>query len=84
MRKSIFFKKIIEGVRIYDASLKENFILRCHVVIWTGDMPAISKLMCMSGHNAYLGCRFCHLKGYIPKNLDMYIFHVLCQEVVVF
>jgi hypothetical protein len=26
-------------------------------------MPAISKLMCMSGHNAYLGCRFCYLKG---------------------
>jgi hypothetical protein len=26
-------------------------------------MPAVSKLMCMAGHNAYLGCRFCYLKG---------------------
>jgi hypothetical protein len=31
--------------------------------MWTGDMPAVSKLMCMTGHNAYLGCRFCYLKG---------------------
>ncbi|GET00693.1 transposase domain-containing protein [Rhizophagus clarus] len=31
--------------------------------ILQGDMPAISKLMCMTGHNAYLDCRFCYLKG---------------------
>lgn len=31
--------------------------------MWTGDMPAVSKLMCMTGHNSYLGCRFCYLKG---------------------
>ncbi|GET53357.1 transposase domain-containing protein [Rhizophagus irregularis DAOM 181602=DAOM 197198] len=56
-------KVLQEGVSIYDALLKENFILRCHVVMWTGDMPAVSKLMCMTGHNAYLGCRYCYLKG---------------------
>jgi hypothetical protein len=58
---------------MYDALLKENFVLRCHVVIWTGDMPAISKLMCMSGHNAYLGCRFCYLKGvYSERSRHVY------------
>jgi hypothetical protein len=41
--------------------------------MWTGDMPAISKLMCMSGHNAYLGCRFCYLKGvYSEKSRHVY------------
>ena len=36
-------------------------------------MPAISKLMCMSGHNAYCGCRFCHLKGvYSEKYRHVY------------
>src|SRR5215211_6219594 len=41
--------------------------------MWTGDMPAISKLMCMSGHNAYLGCRFCYLKGvYSDKSRHVY------------
>ena len=64
---------IAEGVTIYDALSKENFVLRCHVVMWTGDMPAISKLMCMSGHNAYLGCRFCYIKGvYSEKSRHVY------------
>ena len=41
--------------------------------MWTGDMPAISKLMCMSGHNAYCGCRFCYLKGvYSEKYRHVY------------
>jgi len=41
--------------------------------MWTGDMPAISKLMCMSGHNAYRGCRFCYLKGvYSEKYRHVY------------
>jgi hypothetical protein len=41
--------------------------------MWTGDMPAVSKLMCMLGHNAYLGCRFCYLKGtYSAKYKHVY------------
>lgn len=64
---------IAEGVTIYDALSKENFVLRCHVVMWTGDMPAISKLMCMTGHNAYFGCRFCYIKGvYSEKSRHVY------------
>jgi hypothetical protein len=48
-------------------------VLRCHVITWTGDMPAVSKLMCMSGHNAYRGCRFCYLKGvYSEKYRHVY------------
>lgn len=36
-------------------------------------MPAVSKLMCMSGHNAYLGCRFCYLRGvYSEKSRHVY------------
>ena len=36
-------------------------------------MPAIAKLMCMLGHNAYSGCRFCHLKGtYSEKSRHVY------------
>jgi hypothetical protein len=36
-------------------------------------MPAVFKLMCMSGHNAYLGCRFCYLKGvYSEKSRHVY------------
>ncbi|GBC01029.1 hypothetical protein RclHR1_40380001 [Rhizophagus clarus] len=42
-------------------------------MMWIGDMPVISKLMCMTGHNAYLGCRFCYLKGvYSEKSRHVY------------
>ena len=48
---------------IYDGLTKSNFNLHCYVVMWTGDIPAISKLMNITGHNSYMGCRFCYLKG---------------------
>ncbi|CAG8799968.1 16979_t:CDS:1, partial [Cetraspora pellucida] len=42
---------------------QENFILRAFVPIWCGDLSAISKLINVTGHNGYLRCRFCDLKG---------------------
>ncbi|RIB11189.1 hypothetical protein C2G38_1978657, partial [Gigaspora rosea] len=39
------------------------FILRCSVVSWSGDTPALAKLMCTTGHNSYQGCRYCNLSG---------------------
>ena len=50
-------------MQIFDSMLNETFTLRCHVVIWTGDIPAITKIMHLTGHNSYLGCRFCYIKG---------------------
>ena len=36
-------------------------------------MSAIAKLMCISGHNAYLSCRFCYLKEvYSDKSRHVY------------
>jgi hypothetical protein len=47
--------------------------LRCHVVIWTGDIPAITKIMHLTGHNSYMGCRFCYLKGvYCQQSRHVY------------
>src|SRR5581483_8390467 len=36
--------------------------------MWTGDIPAISKIMNITGHNSYMGCRFCYLKGTYCQN----------------
>jgi hypothetical protein len=38
-------------------------MLRAHVLLWTGDIPAISKLVNLMGHNAYMGCRHCNICG---------------------
>lgn len=42
-------------------------MLRAHVIFWCGDIPAITKLMRITGHNSYMGCRFCDLRGVTSK-----------------
>lgn len=53
---------------MYDGLLKENFLLRAHIIMWTGDIPAITKIMCLTGHNSYVACRFCYLRGVYCSN----------------
>ncbi|CAG8541493.1 8207_t:CDS:2, partial [Cetraspora pellucida] len=51
------------GISCYDVLSQETFVLRGHILSWSGDIPALSKVMCISGHNAYSGCRFCYFHG---------------------
>src|SRR5579862_3398918 len=51
------------GVKAYDAFTKSEFTLKAHLVLITGDTPAISKLLHLSGHNAIYPCRACNLQG---------------------
>lgn len=37
--------------------------MRAHVISWSGDTPGITKLMCLTGHNSYKGCRYCDIRG---------------------
>jgi hypothetical protein len=41
----------------------ELFQLKAHILAWTGDIPAVTKIMCFTGHNSYQGCRFCKIEG---------------------
>src|SRR5436305_7022498 len=52
-----------QGVPTYDAHQKKEFILRAHLILVTGDTPALSKVLHLTGHNDYSPCRFCNLKG---------------------
>jgi len=65
---------IIEGVSCYDALMRCEFILHAHIIAWTGDIPALSKIMNITGHNSYSGCRFVIFEEFIRKNIDMFIF----------
>jgi hypothetical protein len=33
------------------------------VLSWSGDTPGISKLASLTGHNSYMACRYCDLRG---------------------
>ncbi|POG79623.1 hypothetical protein GLOIN_2v1449536, partial [Rhizophagus irregularis DAOM 181602=DAOM 197198] len=49
------------------------FILRAHLLIWTGDIPALSKSLNLTGHNSYKACRFCMIEGIChPSNHHIY------------
>ena len=64
---------ITEGVSCIDGRTNEPFILHAHLLTWTGDIPALSKSLNLSGHNSYKACRFCTLKGTChPSNKHIY------------
>jgi len=54
---------LTEGVECFDGLTQQSFLLKVIVLTWSGDTPGISKLMCLTGHNSYMGCRYCDLKG---------------------
>jgi hypothetical protein len=33
------------------------------VLSWSGDTPGISKIALLTGHNSYMACRYCDLRG---------------------
>src|SRR6266496_4865037 len=53
---------IIGGVLCYDAFMQCEFTLYAYIIVWTGDILALSKVMNITGHNSYSGCRFCDIK----------------------
>ncbi|GES76293.1 transposase domain-containing protein [Rhizophagus clarus] len=56
-------KELEHGIRCHDGYTNQDFILHCSVVSWSGDTPALAKLMCTTGHNSYQGCQYCDLRG---------------------
>lgn len=69
----IILLKIVVGVPCVDGQTGESFILRAHLLTWTGDIPALSKSLNLSGHNSYKACRFCILEGIChPSNKHIY------------
>ena len=55
--------KLSVGVRAYDAVDKEIFTLRAYLITVFGDIPAVSMLLWMKGHNGRSPCRLCMIQG---------------------
>jgi len=57
-------KQLAFGIEdVYYASMKAKFTLHAHLCIVSSDLPAIAKVMGISGHNSYEYCRFCTVRG---------------------
>ncbi|KIJ70560.1 hypothetical protein HYDPIDRAFT_184816 [Hydnomerulius pinastri MD-312] len=57
------FLKLALGVRAYDALRRELFALRAYLIVVSGDIPALSMVIRMKGHNGFSPCRMCKITG---------------------
>jgi len=55
--------KLAMGVSAYDALSHSLFALCAYLITCFGDIPAISMLMHMKGHNGLCPCRMCGIQG---------------------
>jgi Transposase family tnp2 len=56
-------KTLAHGIQTYDALSHQSFELHAYLITFSGDLPAISKLLCLRGHGSYSPCRCCLMKG---------------------
>jgi hypothetical protein len=57
------FMRLQHGVRAFDVLADEFFVLRGYLLLVFGDIPAMSMVMCMTGHNGFSPCRMCKIQG---------------------
>lgn len=55
--------KLKKGVSAFDVLSQGRFLLRAFLILVFGDMPAISMVMSMKGHNGFSPCRMCKITG---------------------
>jgi hypothetical protein len=68
--------ELASGVSAYDALSSSLFALHAYLITGFGDIPAVSMLMHMKGHNSLCPCRMCEIKGIrIPdlRNKTLYV-----------
>ena len=66
--------EVLSGVVYFKGAEGEKSVfLRAYIYFVTGDLPAISKLCCLTGFNGRRPCRFCEIRGrYLPSKKHMY------------
>ena len=55
--------KLAMGIRVFDVAQSELFPLRAYLILVFGDIPALSMVMRIKGHNGLRPCHMCHIKG---------------------
>jgi len=57
------FLRLQMGIKAFDALAGELFLMRAYLILAFGDIPAVSMLMRMCGHNGFSPCRVCKITG---------------------
>ncbi len=65
------------GVPAFDASTREAFLLRAYLILFFGNMPAMSMVMHFKGHNGFRPCRACNIMAIgDPGNTHAHILYI--------
>lgn len=64
------------GVQAFDITSHELFSLRAYLTLGFGDIPAVSMMMCMKGHNGVCPCRMCSICALRTPNSQNSIHYV--------
>jgi hypothetical protein len=60
------------GVSAFDALSRTIFLLHAYLIVVFGDIPAVSLIMRMKGHNAIVPCRMCEIQGIRKPGANTY------------
>lgn len=63
------FLRLAVGVHSYDILHDEFFPLRAYLILAFGDIPAVSMILRMKGHNGFCPCRMCNIHGIRIPNI---------------
>lgn len=55
--------RLAVGIPAFDVLSGSMFSLRVHLILVFGDIPAVSMVMCMKGHNGFSPCCMCKITG---------------------
>jgi len=50
--------KNAEGIQCIDGLTENTFTFHAHILSISGDIPALSKVMCTTEYNSYRACHF--------------------------
>ena len=68
------FIRLEIGIHTYDILSDEFFAMRAYVILVFGDIPAISMVLRMKGHNGLFPCRMCKIRAVpIPGGNTHYV-----------
>jgi hypothetical protein len=70
------FMRLQHGIRAFDVLADEFFLLRGYLLLVFGDIPAMSMVMRMSGHNGFSPCRMCKILGVRIPNSQNNVYYV--------
>jgi hypothetical protein len=60
--------KLAAGIKAFDLSSNKIFALRAFLILVFGDIPAVSMVMRMKGHNGLVPCRMCKITALRTPN----------------